>query len=105
MGFGRVHSGRRNMAEKWTREMATMTRARGMVKKGRSVRCRVSGESESGRGQPHSTTLREARSTFDTPTGLGVRLPSAAFVLLLLADGPSCAPSPVGEGDFHGSQC
>src|SRR5580765_5916927 len=42
----------------------------------------VQGWSESGRGQPHSKTLREIGAASVSPTGLGVRLPSAAFVRL-----------------------
>src|SRR5436309_1258554 len=34
---------------------------------------------KSGRGQPHSTTLRAFRESRISPTGRGVRLPSAAF--------------------------
>src|SRR5438034_2038469 len=36
---------------------------------------------KSGRGQPHSKTLRAFRQSRLTPIGLEVRLPSAAFVL------------------------
>src|SRR5437016_12732253 len=36
---------------------------------------------KSGRGQPHSKTLRALREPFVSPTGLGVRLPSAALAL------------------------
>jgi hypothetical protein len=43
--------------------------------------CSVKFEScESGRGQPHSRTLRVFCETRLTPIGLGVRLPSAAFL-------------------------
>jgi hypothetical protein len=35
---------------------------------------------ESGRGQPHSKTLRVSREPDGFPTGLGARLPSAAFL-------------------------
>src|SRR6266536_3710199 len=39
---------------------------------------------ESGRGQPHSKTLRAFREPRESPTGLGVRLPSAAFRLAVI---------------------
>src|SRR6266542_5599583 len=56
------------------------------------VVCVLRDPGESGRGQPHSKTLRGFRAPRVSPTGFGVRLPSAALVRAALAEGFNRTP-------------